>query len=226
MSAKVFKICHLQKITPVKFFKTGCLQILNVWKMLKNFPNVVGNCSSYVKILEAKCYREVLGNPVTTMFLYLTFIYVYLVALIQHVLPVITIMAVWQFAHLGTSMYGYMLLAFKNICLDICRKLQKQYDTNTNRINFTMVPFLAYINQFLDFFNFNFLKSGHQQEIAPVKILKFGHLWKFMFSKFINSVLMQIFCALTELRIVFSAKVSTSNVHHKLRNTHIRYYIP
>ena len=78
-----------------------------------------------LKFRKAKFCREVLGNPVTTMFSYLTFIYVYLVVLIQHVLPVITIMAVWQFVHLGTHMYGYMLLAFKRLCLDISRKIQK-----------------------------------------------------------------------------------------------------
>ena len=78
-----------------------------------------------LKFRKAKCCREVLGNPVTTMFSYLTFIYVYLLVLIQHVLLVITIMAVWQFVHLGTHMYGYMLLAFKKFCLDISRKIQK-----------------------------------------------------------------------------------------------------
>ena len=78
-----------------------------------------------LKFRKAKFCREVLGNPVTTMFSYLTFIYVYLAVLIQHVLPVITIMAVWQFVHLGTHMYGYMLLAFKKLCLDISRKIQK-----------------------------------------------------------------------------------------------------
>ena len=85
------------------------------------------------------------------MFLYLTFKYVYLVILIQHVLPIITIMTVWQFAHLGTHMYGYMLLTFKKFCVDISRDIQKQYDTNKNHVNFIIVPFLAYINQFLLF---------------------------------------------------------------------------
>ena len=37
------------------------------------------------------------------------------------------------------------------------------------------------------FLNFSLLKSGHQQKIAPAKILKFGHLWKFMSSKFVNN---------------------------------------
>ena len=78
-----------------------------------------------LKFRKAKCCREVLGNPVTAMLLYLTFIYVYLLVLIQHVLPDITIMAVWQFAHLGTHMYGYMLLAFKKFSVDISRKIQK-----------------------------------------------------------------------------------------------------
>ena len=86
------------------------------------------------------------------MLLYLTFIYVYLVVLVQHALPVITIMAVWEFVHLGTRMYVYMLLAFKKIFVDISRKIQKQYDTNKNHVTFIMVPFLVYINQFLLFF--------------------------------------------------------------------------
>ena len=34
------------------------------------------------------------------------------IILIQHAFPVTTIMALWQLVHLGTSMYGYMLLAF------------------------------------------------------------------------------------------------------------------
>ena len=78
-----------------------------------------------LKFRKAKCCREVPGNLVTTMFSYLTFIYVYLVVLIQHALPVINIMAVWQFAHLGTHMYGYVLVAFKKFCVDISRKIQK-----------------------------------------------------------------------------------------------------
>ena len=78
-----------------------------------------------LKFRKAKFCREVLGNPVTTMFSYLTFIYVYLVVLIQHALPVINIMAVWQFAHLGTHMYGYVLVAFKKFCVDISRKIRK-----------------------------------------------------------------------------------------------------
>ena len=104
-----------------------------------------------LKFWKAKICREVLGNPVTTMFLYLTLMYVYLVVLMQHVLQVITIMVVWQFVHLSTRMHGYVLLAFKNICLDISRKKQTQYDTNKNHVNFIIVPFLACINQFLCF---------------------------------------------------------------------------
>ena len=102
-----------------------------------------------LKFRKAKCCREVLDNPVTTIFLYLTIIHVYLVVLIQHVLTGITIMVVWQFVHLSTHMCGYMLLAFKKFCVDISRKTQKQYDPNKNHVNFIMVPFLAYINQFL-----------------------------------------------------------------------------
>ena len=33
--------------------------------------------------------------------------------LIKHALPVIAIIALWQLVHLGTPMYGYMLLAFR-----------------------------------------------------------------------------------------------------------------
>ena len=102
-----------------------------------------------LKFRKAKCYREVLDDAVTIMFLYLTIIYVYLVVLIQHVLPGITIMVVWKFVHLGTHMCGYMLLAFKKFCVDISRKTQKQNDANKNHVNFIIVPFLAYINQFL-----------------------------------------------------------------------------
>ena len=58
-------------------------------------------------------------------------------------------MVVWQFVHFGTHMCGYMLLAFKIFCVDISIKTQKQYDTNKNHVNFIMVSFLAYINQFL-----------------------------------------------------------------------------
>ena len=83
-------------------------------------------------------------------------------------------MAVCQFVHLGTRMYVYMLLAFKKLCVDISRKMQRQYDTNKNQVNFIMVPFLVYINQFL-FFNFT-MKSSHQQKIVSAKLLKFGHL--------------------------------------------------
>ena len=104
-----------------------------------------------LKFWKFKYCKEVLGNPITTMFLYLTFIYLYLVVLTQHTLPVISIMAVWQFVHLGTRMYGYMLLAFKKFCLNIFRKIQKQYDANKNHVNVIMVPFLVYINQFLPF---------------------------------------------------------------------------
>ena len=94
MSVKFFKICHWQKFMPVKSFKIGHPRN---FKCLQNFKDF------------SKCCREVLGNPIATMVLYLTFIYVYLVALIQHALPVITIMAVWQFVDLGTRM----------VCVDI-----------------------------------------------------------------------------------------------------------
>ena len=60
-------------------------------------------------------------------------------------------MAVWQFVHLGTHIYGYMLRAFKTFYVDISRKIRKQYDTNKNHANFIMVSFLVYINQFLPF---------------------------------------------------------------------------
>ena len=94
-----------------------------------------------LKFWKAKICREVLGNPVITMFLYLTLMYVYLVVLIQHVLQVITIMTARQFVHLGTRMHGYVLLAFKNICLDISRKKQTKYDTNKNHVNFITYHF-------------------------------------------------------------------------------------
>ena len=36
------------------------------------------------------------------------------IVLIQHALPIITVMATWLLVHLGTPMYSYMLLTFKN----------------------------------------------------------------------------------------------------------------
>ena len=77
-----------------------------------------------LKFWKDKCYRKVIGNPITAMFFFnLTFIYVYLVGLIQRALLVITIMAEWHFAHLSTRMYGYMLLVFKKYWVDISRKI-------------------------------------------------------------------------------------------------------
>ena len=177
-----------------------------------------------LKFWKAKICREVLGNPVTTMFLYLTLMYVYLVVLIQHVLQAITIMAVWQFVHLGTRMHGYVLLVFKNICLDISRKKQKQYDTNKNHVNFIIVPFLACINQFLCF-QFQYLEEWSPAKNCSCKNFKIWSSVKVYVLKIYEQWSMQVFCALVELQIVFLAKVSTSNVHHKLRNTHISYYI-
>ena len=104
-----------------------------------------------LKFWKAKCCKEVIGNPITTMFLYLTFRYVYFVVLAQHILPVISITAVWKIVHLGTRLYGYMLLAFKKVYVNISRKIQKQYGANKNHVSFIMVPFLVYINQFLPF---------------------------------------------------------------------------
>ena len=104
-----------------------------------------------LKFRKVKCCSEALRNPIKTTFLYLTFIYVYLVVIIQHVLPVIIVMAAWKIVHLGTCMYGYILLAFKKCCVDISRKIQKQHDTNKNHVDFIMGPFLVYINQFLPF---------------------------------------------------------------------------
>ena len=46
-------------------------------------------------------------------------------------------------------MYSYMLLALKKFYVDMSRKKQKQYNTNKNHVNFIMVPFLVYINQFV-----------------------------------------------------------------------------
>ena len=44
---------------PVKFLKTGHPQNFKfLQKMLKIFPNVVGNCSSYVKILEIQVLQR------------------------------------------------------------------------------------------------------------------------------------------------------------------------
>ena len=43
--------------------------------------------------------------------------------------PVITIMLVQQLVDLGTRMFGYVL-AFKKLCEDISREIQKQYDAN------------------------------------------------------------------------------------------------
>ena len=55
-----------------------------------------------LKFWKAKICREVLGNPVTTMFLYLTLMYVYLVVLMQHVLPFITVRHLLQLVLLDT----------------------------------------------------------------------------------------------------------------------------
>ena len=106
--------------------------------------------------------------------------YIYLAVLTQHALPVITIMVVWQFVHLGTRMYSYMLLAFKTCCVNISRKIQKQYDTNKNHLSFIMVPFLVYINHFLLFF----LISVSWKVVKNFKIWSFG---EFMSSKFMSS---------------------------------------
>ena len=141
-----------------------------------------------LKFWNIKCCREVLGDPITTMFLY--FIYVYLVVLIQHALPVIPIMAVQQFTHLGTRMYSYMLLALKKFYVDMSRKIQKQYNTNKNHVNFIMVPFLVYINQFV-----------------PEKISKIWSSVKVYVLEIYEQWSMQIFCALVELQKLFSARV-------------------
>ena len=144
MSAKLFKICYPQKFMLVKFFKIGHQRDLKCLQNFKDISKCVINYSAYVKILESQVQqRRTRQSNHNKVFDILTFIYVYLV--------VITIMAVWQFVHLGTHMYGYMLLAFKKFCVDISRKIQKQYDTNKNHVNFIMVPFLVYINQFLLF---------------------------------------------------------------------------
>ena len=42
------------------------------------------------------------------MHVYYIYIYIY-----KHTLPVIAIITLWQLVHLGTPMYGYMLLAFR-----------------------------------------------------------------------------------------------------------------
>ena len=53
--ANFFKISRPQKFMPVKCFKIGHPRnFKNFCKILKIFTNVVGNCSSYVKILESQ----------------------------------------------------------------------------------------------------------------------------------------------------------------------------
>ena len=126
----MFCILCVQNISKYVTHKT-----LNFWKMLT--------------ILLV--HHKLLGNPIAAMFLHLTFMNVYLIALIQYVLPVITVMPVYQYVHLVARMYNCVLLAFKTFCVDISRKTQNQCDTNKNHVNFLMVPFLVYINQFLPF---------------------------------------------------------------------------
>ena len=125
-----------------------------------------------LKFWKVKCCREVLGYPLTTIFLCLSFIYVYLVFLIPHALRVITIMTLWQFVHLGTHIFDYMLLAFKKFCVDVSRKIQLQYDTNKNHVNFFMVPFLIYTSQFLYFFWFKYLENWSPAKNCSCKNFK------------------------------------------------------
>ena len=113
-----------------------------------------------LKFWKVKGCREVLGNPIITIFLHLTFIYLYLVF--------ITVIAVWQLVHLGTHSAVTCCWHSKRFCVNISRKIQKQYDRNKNHVIFThkSIP---------SFLNFSILESGHQQKIVPAKILKFGH---------------------------------------------------
>ena len=84
MSAKFFKISHPQKFMPVKFFKAGHPQNFKCLQTVKDFFQMLQVIVHHMlKFLKVKCCREVLGNPVATMFLYLTFMYVYLAVLIQ-----------------------------------------------------------------------------------------------------------------------------------------------
>ena len=55
--------------------------------------------------------------------------YIYAFFLVQHALPIITIMASWQLVHLGTLIYGYMLLAFRNL------KIVQSTNTTTSIID-------------------------------------------------------------------------------------------
>ena len=72
-----------------------------------------------------------------------------------------------------------------------------------------MVPFLAYINQFLLFFKFQDLEEWSAAKNCSCKYFKIWSSVKVYVLKIYEQWSMQIFCALVELRIVFSAKVST-----------------
>ena len=54
---------------------------------------------------------------------------------------------------LGHTYLRLHVAGIQKICLDISGKIQKQHYINKNHVNFVMVSFLVYINQF---FNFNF----------------------------------------------------------------------
>ena len=48
------------------------------------------------------------------MYVYMYVVYMYVcIILLKHALLVTAIIALWQLVHLGTLMYGYMLLAFR-----------------------------------------------------------------------------------------------------------------
>ena len=94
-----------------------------------------------LKFWKAKICREVLGNPVTTMFFIFNSYVCILSCLNTACPPSHHHNDLWQIVHLGTRMHGYVLLTFKNICLDISRKKQTQYDTNKNHVNFITYHF-------------------------------------------------------------------------------------
>ena len=108
---------------PVKFLKTGhpqnfkCLQ-----KMLKIFPNVVGNCSSYVKILEIQVLQRGTRQSIHNNVFIFNF-YVSIISFLNTKCPPSDhhngCMAT---VYLGTRMYGYMLLAFKTFCVESSKK--------------------------------------------------------------------------------------------------------
>ena len=156
MSATFFKICHRQKFMLVKFFKTCHRRNFKCCKVLKIFPNIVRNCSSYVIIFNFQiCILCCLSTAYPPSH--------------QHngCMENCALGHTFVRLHVTGIQKGLCIYLQKNTKAIWCKQKSCQFYHGTISGLHKSIP---------SFFNFSIFKSGHQQNIVSAKNLKLGHL--------------------------------------------------